>query len=289
MGVRAVAPSFAAMRTTSLRGIGLLLLPAVIGACGSSKNVADNSDPQPVADGQIKVEVQQAAPGYEVIQTFVEDSALFDDITDALNDELALPTDIVVNVGGDPQGPYFDPSTGMIEYPYEFMDVVYSMFADDYEGEELEATIAGALRFVYVHELGHALIEALDIPVLGKEEDAVDGLAAVVLTQVMPEHGVPAENGAYDAISAAELFFDFSGATGGEVNVEVEAFADEHSMDLQRFYSITCLVAGSNQETYTVIEQADFVPEDRLVRCPAEHEQALSGWARLLEPYAEKS
>lgn len=275
-----------------------LLSTIALGACGKSDPVGNASDPSTTPtstgsdDAQIRLVYADDPGQFAEIETFLKEREVFDDIVGALNAELRLDKDIVVNVGGDPQGPYFDPSTGAIEYPYEFMSLVSSVFEDDYEGEELQATASGALRFVLIHELGHALIEHLEVPVLGREEDAVDGLATVVLTQVLPARGVDPEAGAYDALSAAELFFDFSGEGGGgdgaAVNVELETFADEHSLDLQRFYSIACLVAGSSETNYETIAQAGFVPESRLERCPGEYEQASKSWAKLLEPHFEK-
>jgi hypothetical protein len=282
-------------------GAFALLSALAFTACGNKAPVGNASDPSASAsnsgsvsaDAEISL-VYQPTEAYAEIESFVQEREVFEDIVEALNKELVLPEEIVVNVGGDPDGPYFDPATRMIEYPYEFMALVVSLFEDDYEEEELRATVAGSLRFVLVHELGHALIETLEIPVLGREEDAVDGLAAIVLMDVLPQHGSTADQGGYDTLSGAELFFDFSGSdTNGQskprVNVELAAFADEHSMDLQRFYSIACLTAGSSQTNYDIIEAAGFVPESRLVRCPGEYEQASTSWGRLLTPYFQEN
>ena len=36
-----------------------------------------------------------------------------------------------------------------------------------------------------MHEMGHALIDLYDLPVLGKEEDAADSVATVFLTRAV--------------------------------------------------------------------------------------------------------
>ena len=48
---------------------------------------------------------------------------------------------------------------------------------DDYAQKYLAAN----LRFVLLHETGHALIDLLEIPVTGREEDAVDQLATTLM------------------------------------------------------------------------------------------------------------
>src|SRR5689334_22528436 len=41
--------------------------------------------------------------------------------------------------------------------------------------------VAGNMLFVVLHELGHALISDLGLPVLGREEDAADAFASVAM------------------------------------------------------------------------------------------------------------
>ena len=55
---------------------------------------------------------------------------------------------------------------------------------DDREfGKQLAAVDA----FILVHEFGHALIHAFELPVLGREEDAADAVATVFLTRAVEE------------------------------------------------------------------------------------------------------
>ena len=63
---------------------------------------------------------------------------------------------------------------------------------------------AGAVNsFILAHEFAHALIHNFELPVLGREEDAADGIATVVLLK--------AEEGGLYAIDAAEFWEAFSG------------------------------------------------------------------------------
>jgi hypothetical protein len=53
--------------------------------------------------------------------------------------------------------------------------------------EEAQLFILGNTVFTLHHELGHALIDQLDLPVLGREEDAVDHLATIMMLPVQAE------------------------------------------------------------------------------------------------------
>jgi Zn-dependent peptidase ImmA (M78 family) len=41
--------------------------------------------------------------------------------------------------------------------------------------------VIGPVSLVFLHELGHALLDVLQIPILGREEDASDQLATYML------------------------------------------------------------------------------------------------------------
>jgi hypothetical protein len=45
------------------------------------------------------------------------------------------------------------------------------------KAEERDEFILGNVVFVLFHEFGHALVSELELPVLGREEDAVDRFA----------------------------------------------------------------------------------------------------------------
>ncbi|HYI71139.1 MAG TPA: DUF4344 domain-containing metallopeptidase, partial [Skermanella sp.] len=54
--------------------------------------------------------------------------------------------------------------------------------------EEADLFVLGNTVFILYHELGHALIDQLGLPVLGHEEDAADNLASIMM---IPEQADP--------------------------------------------------------------------------------------------------
>lgn len=203
-------------------------------------------------------------------------SGLFQAIVDELNAELALPHDIPIIFGGS-EGPRFSPSDRNIAYPYEFIRMSRDFLASiGTPAEDLERRTQQATVFVFYHELGHALIDAYDLPVTGREEDAADGLATVIAIDALENADV--------ALSGAGLFAGLAASRDPDTPA-IELFADEHSLDAVRVLNIACLVYGSNPQEHMETALAIGLPESRLVRCPGEYEQASSSWGKLLAPF----
>lgn len=174
---------------------------------------------------------------------------------------------------------FYDPETGEISVCYELVEHYFEIFmADaetDEEQEEAGTSAANATVFTFFHEMGHALIAIYDLPVTGKEEDAVDQLAAIILL----EGGEEGENAAIDG---ANSFV-------GEEEEEMDdlSFWDEHSLSEQRFYNILCWIYGKDSEGYQYLVDDETLPADRAERCPAEFDRMYRSWDKLLGPYVK--
>jgi hypothetical protein len=204
-------------------------------------------------------------------------------IADDLNATIAIPENVMITFKecGAPNA-YWDSQGRSINMCYELME----QMAQDFKAvakteEELGERVNGALTFAFIHELGHCLIDVLQLPSTGREEDAVDQLSTFVLVALKGEEGEKmAISGAiswgiqYDRLAA-------SGKTAGELNM---LWADEHSMDAQRFYNVLCWVFGHNPNKYVKMIN-NPLPEQRAVRCPTEYSKLATAWLTLLRPY----
>jgi hypothetical protein len=172
---------------------------------------------------------------------------------------------------------FYDPNNNRIIMCYELMDYYTKMFKPvSKTNEELGNAIVGATFFAFFHELGHGLIHQLGIPAVGREEDAVDQMATLILM----ENG---DSGVAAAMSGAKWF-----ALQAEANKKEGAqmpFWDEHSMEEQRFYNIACLVFGSNPEKYGPMVENNYLPKPRAMRCVDEYGKISGAWERLLQPH----
>jgi Putative metallopeptidase len=202
-------------------------------------------------------------------------------------ENIALPENI--GVVGAPCGDanaYWDPTSRAMIVCYELFDLMTQMFRDDATSqEELDNEVFGATRFIFYHELGHALIDIFGIPFTGREEDAVDQFSTILL---MSAGGA----GVDAALAGANFFYKFASVT----ELEELVFWDEHSLDQQRFYDIVCLVYGSDPETYDFLLQREskgfllssdqgYLPKERAERCYDEYKDISSSWKRLIGDY----
>jgi hypothetical protein len=148
------------------------------------------------------------------------------------------------------------------------VDELDAMFEHDRDRDQ---AVDDALLFTTLHEVGHALVSVLELPITGREEDAVDQLAALILVDGSDEGDVAAINGVR-GLPDDELLDDL-------------AFADEHALNGQRFFNVLCLVYGQNPEAHPEWTRDGTLPEERAERCPEEYGQTRAAWQQLLRPY----
>jgi hypothetical protein len=219
----------------------------------------------------------------QVYVDFLAASQLVEGIVEGVNDTVALPKDLIVSIeetGGDPS-PFYTPEAEAIVLPPEwlvFSDQLFSGSGLVSTPEEAQTLILASTAFVFLHELGHLLIDQLDIPITGREEDAVDQLATAIITQTGIEE-------AGNVALAGGLFFGLLGAN--REAFEAADFWDEHSLNEQRFFNIICWVYGSDPQQFAEIPAQAGLGEDRLARCQDEYLQLASSWEALLGPYVK--
>lgn len=131
----------------------------------------------------------------------------------------------------------------------------------------------GNVLFILFHELGHALIAEFELPVLGREEDAVDIFASVFLS---PDANDPQADASIltDAIAG---WFAYA-----ETALEEIEYWEVHGPNRQRAYQIACLLYGSNAGAYDGLAEQIGLPPDRRESCDEDYQAAYNSWGRLL-------
>ena len=141
-----------------------------------------------------------------------------------------------------------------------------------------EVLVGGAVS-VILHELGHALFQIQDIPLLGREEDAADQIAALLMLQYGPRVALTTIKGTYNAwhhMNAERLQ-----SQKGDIKPAQEA--DEHSIDIQRAFNFLCLAYGKEPATFQ--ELADrLLPRARKDNCADEYKQAALAFRKTVLP-----
>jgi hypothetical protein len=220
-------------------------------------------------------------PKYAEANESLRQSGSLEVIADELNAALAIPEDVTITFKecGEPNA-YWSPPTRSINMCYELLEYFTQNFKGNAKSEEeLEKMVADATTFTFFHELGHGLVDILQLPATGKEEDAVDQLSTFVLITTDQREG------GQTVLNGAQWFWNnFQNTRESGAGIEKLNWADEHSMDGARAFNIMCWTYGSDPQRYTGLVNAPL-PEARAVRCPSEYNKLSRAWLNLLKPY----
>lgn len=145
-------------------------------------------------------------------------------------------------------------------------------------GPELRAEAAqfavnNTLSALY-HEFGHLFIDQFQLPILGREEDAADAIATLMLLRDGSEASAVVS---YDTVDGYFLSSQLYGEENGGNDL-----SDQHALDVQRAYQMACLLVGGNPAQFEgLAEQIGFEAE-RIEACGIEYELARRGWSRMM-------
>ena len=77
---------------------------------------------------------------------------------------------------------WYEPSDKTVTFCYEYVaDLEQASGGAAAHGIPAEVAFMGGVAFVLLHETSHALFDLLEVPILGREEDAADNVAAFLL------------------------------------------------------------------------------------------------------------
>jgi hypothetical protein len=247
------------------------------GSSGETETTADSSSS---GTGEIKAVWQKPRGeenkvGYELLKAS-ETRYLAKSLASAFE----LPNTLTIKgVNGFGGGPFYNPEDNSITLPYEFTTVVLGVIAqaDPEESQYEWGEAVGAVdSFILAHEFAHALIHNFELPVLGREEDAADGVATALL--------LLASEGSVYAADAAEFWLNFSGRQNPP---QLAEYADNHSFDRQRADNILCWIGGAEEELLVAFVENEVLPESRAVSCPGEWELLRRSVEQVMEPHLE--
>lgn len=216
-------------------------------------------------------------PRYEAVDRSIRESKTLEKAADKLNRSLILPADITLRSKdcNTPNAFYLSRDRS-ITICYELMEHFYRVFRGNGDSDaRAKERMNRAITFIFLHELGHALIDQYDLPITANEEDAADRCSSYICIEELGDQGVQA------VIAGAEFFAIQSKLT----KKDRKTMADEHLLNEQRFFNALCMIYGSDPNKYRGIVQNGLLPKARAVRCPNEYSRMAKSWETLLEPW----
>ena len=145
--------------------------------------------------------------------------------------------------------------------------------------QRADALVGGFLGVTF-HELGHAVFDILDVPVYGREEDAADQMAGVILSQF----GKDVAKRTFPGVS---YLWQKLGASDGEWKRSY--YSDEHGHPLQRAYNYLCMAYGSDPDAFQYYVDKGLLPKDRAVNCKREYQQIINAFVKTMIPHIDQA
>jgi hypothetical protein len=166
--------------------------------------------------------------------------------------------------------------------------VCYEYLAEILANAPKETTPAGVTRQdalvgpaveVFLHEIAHAAFNMLKVPILGREEDAADQVAAYLLLQLDKDE-------ARRTVAGVAYMY---GMEMRSQNPGLKQFADVHGLSAQRFYNLLCMAYGADPDRFGDVVQEGYLPESRAEGCGDEYRQVDYAMRKLITPFVDQA
>jgi hypothetical protein len=142
--------------------------------------------------------------------------------------------------------------------------------------------IVGAILDTILHEVGHAVIDMLEIPVFGREEDAADFFSAYILLQFTPDDAQRLIQGV-GFMHASEAREDLLKPP------TLSDYAGEHAFAAQRYYNLLCMAYGSDRKTFESAVSSGGLPRERASSCADEFALLKRAFQKLILPHMDEA
>lgn len=199
-----------------------------------------------------------------------------EELAEKLSSQISLPEPVTLTIAECGQAnAFYNSQYRAIVICYELVGQMANGIQRSFKGiaspQEINDSISGGLSFILLHELGHALIRILDLPVLGREEDAADQIAAYLILQ-------PPGNSPSSALAGALWFF----RSGSSLFYTRRHFSDTHSLGPQRQSNLACWAYGKDPIRYQYLLVGKHLTYERSLGCADEYQKLDSTVHKLL-------
>ena len=175
---------------------------------------------------------------------------------------------------------------------YEYLDdIEKGVRKETHDGITHSDAVLGQFIYVVAHEMGHALFDTLNVPLLGQPEDAADEFSTYMMLSFGKQDARRLIHG------AAYGYKDY--VRNPKVTVPLQAFSDAHGAPMQRFYNLLCIAYGADQETFGDLADHQHLsetralfqghlPEGRARGCRIEFGELNFAFQHLIKPHMDQ-
>jgi hypothetical protein len=259
-----------------------VLIAALIGVAVCSAPAAAQTGPL-FTDQVRAVYAEPKDPKHQPIREALQERRILE-LLRVLLSPLRLPHELTLEVKGcdGSVDAYYGNGTATLCYEYIELIQQHAPKVGTPGGLTRADSIVGAIVDTILHEVGHAVIDMLEVPVFGREEDAADFFSVYVLTQFLRE-------------DASRLFQGVGFMMASEAKAALEkpqnakSYAGPHGMAAQRYYNLLCMAYGSDPATFGDAVLRGGLPSWRAEGCAEEFAMLKRAFQKLIMPYVDEA
>jgi len=193
-----------------------------------------------------------------------------------------LPIDLTVRtVGCDGRSNawYQRPAVSLC---YEYLDEIWQSAPKETTAAGVTPmdAVVGQFFYVVAHEFGHAMFDLLQVPSFGSAEEAADQFSTFMMLHM-------GKDDARRLVAGAA--FSYRNAVQNSASiVPLQAFSDLHGIPAQRFFNLLCIAYGADPETFAMVVEQKYLPEDRARNCKREYDEVAFAFKKLIVPHLDE-
>jgi hypothetical protein len=271
----------ASARDTKSSGRARRLAAALVAATATIATIGGADAAPQAKPNQIRYEyVAPKDPAHQSIHDQMKQGRSLESLQELLS-PLRLPYPLTLKVAGCDGVANAWYNNEVITVCYELLAAIVRNAAthDLPEGVTPADTIIGPVLDVFLHETGHAVFRMLEIPVLGREEDAADQFSAFIMLRLSKDEA--------RRMILGTAYHRAIQMPPGETPSR-DAFSDEHSMPAQRAFNVMCIAYGADKKLFADLVEKDFLPRKRSESCGYEYEDLTYAMTKLIGPHIDK-
>jgi len=226
--------------------------------------------------------VKPTNPAHQQLYELVKERRVLERFRDYLS-HIRLPAPLLLKTEGcnGDSNAWYESSDHSVTVCYEYLEELqkHAPATITPGGVTPHDAVYGPTVEVFLHEVSHALFDMLKIPVLGREEDAADLVAAYEMLNMDKAL-------ARKTVSSVALMY---GREANTEDLERERFADAHGLTLQRLYNLLCLAYGADPQLFADVVEKGWLPKSRSADCADEYKQIDYAVGKLIRPYDDEA
>lgn len=261
----------------------LVFVAALTGLTAHFVPAVAQSTPSPRTDQVRVVYVQPKEAKHQPVHDALRERRILEILRSLLN-PFRLPRQLTLEVKGcDGQvDAYYANDTATLCYEYIELIERHAPKVGTPAGLSRADATVGAIIDTLLHEAGHAIFDMLEIPVLGREEDAADLFSAYILLQFAPDD-------ARRLIQGVGFMMASEAKAALEEPPELKTFSKEHGLPAQRYYNLLCMAYGSNPKIFGNMVLRGRLPKERAEGCAGEYAMLRRAFNKLILPHVDEA